>query len=169
MPFSELFFLSCLFSTEAFAPVKLKSISGFLVAFFRRCLIYNVLICLAPLPQALALGFGAFLSYHTHQALSRTFFRNFFGFQPLFPFRSSAALCSLIILSGLSPFVKPLFRLSFEKLPGALPWLFPVQISPPAPGQLRQYTTPHLPLSIPFFDFFASSGYNYDTMGWYSF
>ena len=85
MPFSELFFLSC-FSTEALAPVKLKSISGFLVAFFRRCLIYNVLICLRSAPSSSRSRVWRFLILPHSSGFVKNFFQEFFRLPTAFPF-----------------------------------------------------------------------------------
>ena len=98
--------------------MKLNSNLRVFVAFFRRCLIYNVLIPFLPrFAPKLSLS-AAVPSYLTtlNRLCQELFFRNFFGFQPLFPFRSSANLCSLYILSGSFPLVKHFFLSFFKRL-----------------------------------------------------
>ena len=65
-------------------------------------------------PQAFALGRSAYLSYHTLSALSRTFFRNFFGFQPLFPFHSSIA-CAAYLFYQVSARLSSAFFILFSR------------------------------------------------------
>ena len=133
--------------------MKLNSNLRVFVAFFRRCLIYNVLILFLPRFAFKLSPSAAVPSYLTtlNRLCQELFFRNFFGFQPLFPFRSSANLCSLYILSGSFPLVKHFFLSFFKRLSRASLRACPLQNLAPRPRTARLLYLPSPPLSIPFF------------------
>ena len=138
--------------------------------FFRRCLIYNVLILFPPRFASKLSPSAAVPSYLTTlNRLCQELFSGTFSASIRFSLFVPLPTCAAYIFYQVSSRLSSAFFFLFSKDFLALPFgLFPSRTSPPVPGQLVYYISTCSICQAFFSFYFPASGYNYDTIGWYS-